>query len=366
VGGIGSGKTFAGAIEVLRQPPNTTGMVLAPTFPMLRTATLETFMEIAEPAGLIESFNKADMEMRLVGNRKIFWRSADNPDRLRGPNIGWFWIDEAAMCEWKTWLITIGRLRRQPAVGWMTTTPQGKRHWLYELVRDGKVSVTRAHTATNRFNPEDFVSSVSGHGETDWLRQELEGEFVDSGGKVFLRHWFEFVDSAPESAWMTARSWDCAASLNKGDSTVGTKIARYEDDYFITHSIAEKLGPSEVDQLIISFAKADGQGVITVIEEEGGSSGKRANAHVINALDGYPVISRRVTGNKLVRAIPMAQMARAGRIKIVRGEWVDAWLDEVCDFTGEESNDHYKDDRVDSATLGIGFLSETVPFQWFT
>lgn len=340
-------------------------MILAPTFPMLRTATLETFMEIAEPAGIIQSFNKADMEMRLTGDRKIFWRSADNPDRLRGPNIGWFWIDEAALCEWKTWLITIGRLRRQPAVGWITTTPQGKRHWLYDLVRDGKVSATRAHTASNRFNPEDFVSSVSGHGEPDWIRQELEGEFIDSGGKVFMRNWFEIVDSVPPGNWMACRAWDCAATLNGGDSTVGSKILRVNDDFYINHCIGVRVGPSDVDSLIVETAKADGLGFVVLLEEEAGSSGKRANEHIIRELAGYAVISRRATGSKLTRAIPMAQLARAGRVKLVRGDWNESWLDEACDFTGEDSNDRYHDDRVDSASLGIGYLSEAVPFEWY-
>jgi predicted phage terminase large subunit-like protein len=332
---------------------------------MLRTATLETFMEIAEPAGLIQSFNKADMEMKLTGDRKIFWRSADNPDRLRGPNIGWFWIDEAALCEWKTWLITIGRLRRSPAVGWITTTPQGKRHWLYDLVRDGKVSATRANTASNRFNPEDFVSSVSGHGEPDWIKQELEGEFIDSGGKVFMRNWFQVVDQVPPGQWMGCRSWDCAATIDGGDFTVGTKARRVGDDFYIEHCIDMQVGPSDVDSLIVETARADGTELVVLLEEEGGSSGKRANEHIIRALTGYAVISKRMTGSKLVRAIPMAQLARAGRIKLVRGEWNERWLDQVCDFTGEESNDRYHDDHADSATLSIGFLSEAVPFEWF-
>ena len=85
VGGIGSGKTRAGALEVLRQPGGSTGMVLAPTYPMLRDATLRTFLELAQRGGVLEDFRKAEMAATLMNGTTVLFRSADNPDRLRGP-----------------------------------------------------------------------------------------------------------------------------------------------------------------------------------------------------------------------------------------------------------------------------------------
>lgn len=365
VGGIGSGKTFAGAIEILRQPAGSVGMVLAPTFPMLKTATLRTFLEIAEPAGLVEHFNKADMEMRLIGNRTVFWRSADNPDRIRGPNLGWFWMDEAAMCDEAAWLITIGRLRKSPAIGWITTTPRGTRHWLYGLVKNDKISITHAASRTNTFNPADFVESVSGHGDTSWLQQELEGKFVEPGGKVFRREWFEIVEAAPQGDFMKVRAWDCAATEDGGDATTGAKFMRASDLYYVEHEVYGHFGPAAVDATIRQTAMSDTQGVVVLLEEEAGSSGKRANEHIINAMPGYVVISEKVTGSKLIRALPMAREAAKGRIKLVRGDWNEAWLDEVCDFTGEESKGAYHDDRVDAASLAFNYLNREQPFEWF-
>src|SRR4051812_14495035 len=80
VGGVGSGKTRAGCVEILRQPAGSTGMVLAPTYPMLRDATLRTFLDLARGAGVLASFNKGEMVARLHGNRTVLFRSADNPD----------------------------------------------------------------------------------------------------------------------------------------------------------------------------------------------------------------------------------------------------------------------------------------------
>ena len=340
-------------------------MVVSPTYPMLRDTVVRTFKEVTQGLDIVKSLNTSTMTAELKGDRTILFRSADNPDRLRGPNLGWVWIDEAGYVDQETWLVCIGRLRREPGRLWITTTPRGKRHWLYtDLVKDGKVSLTRAATATNTFNPAEFVESLKSAYDSDWQKQELLGEFIEPGGTIFQRQWFGVVDSVPEGRHVTARGWDCAATPGSGDSTVGTKITKAGDQYYIEHSIAGNLGPSDVDRLIVQTAVADGQGVITIIEEEAGSSGKRANEHLIISLVGYPVISERVTGSKLVRAMPMAREASAGNVHLVRGEWNQAWLDEVCDFTGEGSKGSYHDDRVDSASLAFNYLSKHQPFRW--
>jgi len=67
VGGRGSGKTRAGAIEALRQPMHSTGMVIAPTYPMLRLGAMETILKLVAQAGIGENWNKSEMELKLWG-----------------------------------------------------------------------------------------------------------------------------------------------------------------------------------------------------------------------------------------------------------------------------------------------------------
>ena len=66
---------------------------------------------------MLAEFNKADMTVRLVDGKYILCRSVDDPDLLRGPNIGWFYLDEAALVDDDVWLIMIGRLRESPGRG---------------------------------------------------------------------------------------------------------------------------------------------------------------------------------------------------------------------------------------------------------
>jgi len=44
---------------------------------------------------------------------------------------------------------------------------------------------------------------------------------------------------------------------------------------------------------------------------------------------GLPVEGDRITGDKLVRAVPFADQARVGNVKVVAGPWLGAYLNEL-------------------------------------
>ena len=365
IGGIGSGKTFAGAVKVLTMPSNSTGMVLAPTFPMLRTASLRAFLEIARPAGLIESFNKSDYEMVLKGNRTIYWRSADNPDRLRGANLGWLWLDEVAMMdhaaktvdEAETWLIAIGRLRELPGEAWVTSTPRGTRHWLFDLVKTSDMAITYATSASNPFNQPDFLETVGSFGSADWQRQELGGEFVEPGGTLYKRHWFQSVEQLPDGERLSVRSWDTAATSGGGDHSVGLRMHKIDGKYYVDSVIRGQWGPDELDTIQQQTAETDGQDVSIILEREPGSAGKRINQYTRLALSDFHVVEESHTGGKYQRALPSAKEAARGGIVLVKGNWITAFLDEIADFNGEKDQ---VDDQVDGLSLAFNYLFRKV------
>ena len=127
VGGIGSGKTFVGSLWGIQQAsaPGTLGLVIAPTYPMLRDVAWRAFIEIGGEA--IAEKKRGEMILTVRGGGEILFRSADNPDRLRGPNVHWALLDEAALCPRDTWDVTIGRLRAGGTAGpcRIVTTPKG-------------------------------------------------------------------------------------------------------------------------------------------------------------------------------------------------------------------------------------------------
>ena len=367
VGGIGSGKTFAGVLEVLRMPAGSTGMIVGPTYQSLNKATLEAFMEIAEPAGLIERHWKADRKFRLKGNRIVHYGSADNPDSLRGPNLGWFYGDELSYWEAKAWRIMAGRLRKNPGKCWVTMTPRGKNHWTYrDLFAKGRVEWVTAITASNLFNREGFADELEDVGTVNWQRQEYGGEFIDELGNVFVRSWFPVVDRLPAGGSMPARSWDCAATAGGGDFTASIRGDLIDGVIYLSGEVRGQWGPGEVDVVQRQTARIDGAGVPIILEQEGGSSGKRVNHYVRVSIPGHTVIDVPASGSKYQRAIPFAKMAAEGRIVLVNGPWVADWLEEIVNFTGEETRKRKSDlgdelpvipdDRVDAASLVVNYL----------
>lgn len=184
IAGIGSGKTYAGAIKSsYHAKGNTFGMVVAPTYGMLRDSTLRTFMELMDD--VIVKFNKNEMLITLRNGAEIMFRSADNPEHLRGSNLNWAWIDEGGLCKDGTWEIVIGRLRADGLQGklFVTTTPKGKRNWVYKTI--AQMKVYRATTLDNPFVSLDWKQSLLDNYTGKFLRQEVFGDFVEFEGLVY-------------------------------------------------------------------------------------------------------------------------------------------------------------------------------------
>src|SRR5262245_8475874 len=90
-GGIGSGKSWAGSYDLIRRAQ--TGrlyLVAAPTYAMLADATWRLFLALAQELGLADPGavkRSAPPAVRLRTGAEGLFRSADEPDRLRGPNL---------------------------------------------------------------------------------------------------------------------------------------------------------------------------------------------------------------------------------------------------------------------------------------
>jgi PBSX family phage terminase large subunit len=345
VGGVGSGKTRAGTIEAFRQQPGTNGMIIAPTYTMLEDTTLRTFMELAEEAQILKDYEKKLRKATLRGDRTVIFRSGEEPDKLRGPNIGWFMLDEAAMLSYECWRIIIGRIRERPSKGWAVTTPRGKANWVYKVfISGGKYEIIKSSTRENHFLPEDFVETLMESYTSEWQAQEIDGDFIDPSGAMFKRSWFNTTSITPSINWV--RYWDLAASVkSNADYTASVAVGMDENgNVYLRDGIHLKAEWPDVQKVMIR----------TMLNEPFTSHYIEKALHGIAALQelmrvpeiaGVPIYSIDVKNDKVQRAMSWASRAESGKIFIVNGGWVDGFLDEVCMFpTGKH------DDYVDSVS----------------
>lgn len=216
VGGVGSGKSIAGAARSMLaslgrigdntiKAPNT-GMIVAPTYNVLRDATIPAFRNMA--SDFIETMNTSPpINAHMVNGSVIFFRSGDNPELLRGPSLSWFWGDEAALYSKDVWPIMLGRLREFGQLGyaWLTTTPKG-RNWLYKefLVNQRpEYKVFKASTSRNPFLDEEYYLSLREAYQGAFAQQELDGDFVTHEGLIYgeFDRAVHMVTAPPDRQW---------------------------------------------------------------------------------------------------------------------------------------------------------------------
>ena len=365
VGGRGSGKSFVGAVDLLCRASTRRGLygIYAPTYPLLRDATLRTFMDVAGP--YIGQYNKAEGVIYLSGGSEIITRSLDDPEKARGPNMSGAWLDEASLVVRDAYDIIIAALRQDGVQGWLTATftPKGRNHWTYQVFGNNSPDTAIFHSATsdNPFLPPGFRDTLARQYTTAFAAQELEGRFVDLSGETIRRDWLRVVDAAPASSRLV-RAWDFAATeSSRADWTVGAKMCVADGVYYILHMVRDRVGPGEIERIVRQTATADGRACPIIIEQEPGSSGKISASYLIKALAGYNIRAEPATGSKLVRAQPWIAQAEAGNVRLVNGPWIQAFIDEAVTFPPAKTDTGMHDDQVDAVSAAFNHLTRSGP-----
>lgn len=179
-------------------------------------------------------------------------------------------------------------------------------------------------------------------------------------GGTFKLAWFEVVDAAP-AIGNKVRAWDLAATKNGGDFTAGVLMQRTAQGvYYILDVVRLRGSPKQVDDAIKNTASQDGKGVRIRLPQDPGQAGKSQKAGHITMLDGYTVRALPVTGDKQVRATPLSSQAEAGNVKLVKGPWNAAFLEEIGMFPNASYDDQV-DAAADAHSELVGMVNTGVP-----
>ncbi len=197
-GPIGSGKSQAlcqEAIKLSYLNPGRTGLIGAPTYPMLRDATQAALFEMLDRNQIPYDFNRAENSLVLRETRsKILFRALEEFERLRGSNLAWFGLDELTYTAESAWLRLEGRLRDPKATrlcGFAVWTPKGY-DWVYERFVARKVDgyeTVHAKPFENRFLLDkipDYYERLKKSYDARFYEQEALGEYLTlHAGRVY-------------------------------------------------------------------------------------------------------------------------------------------------------------------------------------
>ena len=327
---------------------------MAPTNGMLRDGAMKIIREIADRAGIVKNWHSTNGELTLYGNRTILFRSVENPDRVRGNNVGWLYFDEMCYMQEEVWPTALGTRRRMPMKVWATTTPNGFDfvHRIWTQGAEG-FHIVRSATSDNVFNPPGFAEALRSQMTSEQWRQEGLGEFISPMGAMFNRAWFKYEDYAPDKLeWY--RYWDLAMTTKERSDYTASALVAIDDQgvMHIADIIQMKAEYPEVKRKIIETALNE-PNVIVGIEEAVSGFAAVQEIRRIPELASTTIRGVRVDKDKMSRAMPWAGRAESGNVKLKYATWNRMFLDEVTAFPRGEH-----DDMVDAVSGALQMISK--------
>jgi predicted phage terminase large subunit-like protein len=150
------------------------------------------------------------------------------------------------------------------------------------------------------------------------------------------------------------RSWDFAASDGKGDWTVGVKFGidfNNNNTCYILDVTRTRKATSERDELILETALTDGYEVPICIPQDPAAAGLSVIDYLTKKLAGFIVNAESVSGDKVLKATPLAGQLNIGNVLLVEGSWNKDFEDEFRSFPLGKH-----DDQVDSTAQAFNHL----------
>jgi predicted phage terminase large subunit-like protein len=264
-------------------------------------------------------------------------------------------------------LVIMQRLHEQDVSGTILSLGLGYEHLMlpmeYEPERRCVTSIGFADPRTEEGEllfPERFPREVVERDKVPMGSYAVAGQFqqrpAPRSGGMFQRSDFEIVDAIPAKVKRRVRAWDFAASKPKPgkqpDWTVGLRMALAEGVFYVEDVVRDRWSASEVERTLKNIASQDGTDVTIRQPQDPGAAGKADAETKVRLLAGYSVVTKPITGDKATRARPASAQAEAGNVKLLRGPWNEAFLDEVCSFPNSMF-----DDQVDAFADALNELA---------
>ncbi len=216
-----------------------------------------------------------------------------------------------------------------------------------------------------KYSAEDLERIRANVGDYDFESLYQQRPYRRSGS-IFKREWFAIVDTLPsrEEVVGRIRAWDKAgtASGEGGDWAVGVRMSITRDDViYVEHVSRGRYTPLGREEEILRCAKADREqfGEVTIWHQQDPASAGLDSAQATSlalAKRGFTARFEPVTGDKEVRAGPWSTACQAGRVRLVRGSWNAAFIEEHVAFPKGKF-----DDQVDASSWGYVRLNSISP-----
>ena len=374
--GRGFGKTRSGA-EWLREQVKAGAMRLALIAPTMADAR---DIMIGGDSGVLSVCWKGDRTHggELLGRpvfettkRRLTWRngatammfSAEEPERLRGPQNEKIWADE--LCAWRypqaTWDMAMFGLRLGTAPQVCITTTPKPLDLLRDILNDPSTAVTRGATFDNTANlAAGFMDAVRAKYEaTNLGRQELYAEILDEAeGALWSRATLDRIrrKRSPALTRIVVAVDPPAGSKSTSDACgiIAAGLTADGDVHVIADASLRAVKPSVWAAGAVALYETLGADLIIAEVNQGGDMVEA----VIRQVDASVALKKvHAKRGKWLRAEPVAALYEQGRVTHARG--LDALEDEMCAFRPDGLASGRSPDRLDAMVWAVSELMLT-------
>ena len=354
--GRGAGKTRAGSEWVHQQVRDGAKRIAL----VGATASDCRDVMVEGESGLLATASPMDMPVYEPSRRRLTWPngaiastySAEEPDRLRGPQHDAAWCDELAAwrhaAAWPMMLLGL-RLGESPRA-LVTTTPRPTK-LVKELIGQPTTVVTRGSTYDNRENlaPSFLDSIIKRYENTRLGRQELQGEIIEDveGALWTLMMLDELRVDEPPDLERIVVAVDPAVSAHQDSDETGIVAVGLgvDGEGSVLADRSCRLSPDGWGRRVVG-AYHDLEADRVVVESNQG--GDLVVSLLATVDPSVPVKRIHASRGKRLRAEPVAALYEQARVHHV-GVFPEL-EDQMMSFTGDSGG---ADDRVDALVHGL-------------
>lgn len=354
--GRGAGKTRSGA-EWTREKTKTPGTrvgIIAPTYGAGRDVCMEgeSGLLACVPPEDVEKYNRSLGQLRLKNGSLVYTYSSTEPERLRGPQHHYLWMDELCVFEYlqETWDMALFGLRlgKKPRM-MITTTPKSLTLLKY-IMSEASTHATRGSTFDNAANLplavlRDLLHRYAG---THLGRQELMAEVVDEiPGALWTRKILEETTVQGVGRSDMARvvvGVDPAGSSRPGSDETGiVVVGKGRDGHgYVLADVSMRGSPNEWATRVVETAAAWHADRIVAEKNQGGEM--VANTIETIPMSKPPVKLVHASKSKEARAEPVSSLWATGKAHLVGPQRLIKLEDQMTGWVpgqkGGDSPDH--------------------------
>ena len=344
------------------------------------------FRKVIADAGLVKGTdydeNRGELYFTFPNGSLVMFKTAVDPQSLRGPGLDILWMDEAAfILDREAYDVTSPALDDKEGIVICTTTPDGK-NWFFDefigstepvekkTVLDGEFGSVEYRSIDNPYFPKKSWEHRKRTYHPLLFKQEFEASFDSMAGKELpgewlTNHFYEWRD-LPQTA-------DGRVDWSQLDLFIGVdpaiSLADTADHFAIAVVGVLKSGGAafliDIHKTRIPFAEQ-----VDLIKEKWvryrpqmigieSQAYQAALTQQVQRLEGLPpVVPMMATGKKHLRILAMSTIFKIGlmRVRKDQRDFIDEWID----YDTQLKNP--KDDALDAVEIAIRTAGVLLPW----